>query len=145
MNQSIQGGTRSRVVCRMPRTGCTIMSTFIRQTSTTRIRQYKIKAITAQKHYDSHAACSNNMTIAAAMTFTFYRSPCRPTTNPQEIEIMELEGYSRPTCNKFRASSHDALDRRRYNLQARPSTSFVNHTNDLQQRPEFGAKSQREV
>jgi len=31
------------------------------------------------------------------------------TTNPQQIEVMELESYSRPTCNKLRASSHDTL------------------------------------
>ena len=44
------------------------------------------------------------------------------TTNPQQIEVIELVGYSRQTCNNPRASSHDAstvvgvihkLDRRR--------------------------------
>ena len=34
------------------------------------------------------------------------------TTSPEQIEVMELEGYSRPTCSKLCASSHDALDRR---------------------------------
>jgi len=52
-------------------------------------------------------------------------------TNPEQTEVMELEGYSRPTCNKPRASSHDALDRRTRDPQARPSTSFVDHTIDL--------------
>jgi len=33
------------------------------------------------------------------------------TTNPQHVEVMELEGYSRPTCNKPCASSHE-LDSR---------------------------------
>jgi len=62
---------------------------------------------------------------------------------------MELESYSRPTCNKLYASSHDALDRRRGNPQAPSSTSFVDHTIDLPWRnflsPEFGGKFQREV
>ena len=53
------------------------------------------------------------------------------TTHPRQIEVTELDGYSRPTCNKLRASSHDALDRRRCNSQARLSTSFVDHTIDL--------------
>ena len=29
------------------------------------------------------------------------------TTNPQQIEVMELEYYGRPTCNKLRASNHN--------------------------------------
>jgi len=44
---------------------------------------------------------------------------------------MELDGYSRPTCNKRCAFSHDALDRRTCDPQARPSTSSVDHTIDL--------------
>jgi len=71
------------------------------------------------------------------------------TTNPEQIEVMELDGYSRPTCNELRASSPDALDRRRCNPQARPSTTFVDHTVDLSRRnfqsPDFRAKFQREV
>ena len=49
--------------------------------------------------------------------------------NPQQIEvIIDLESYSRPTCNKLRATSHDAstvlgvinkLDRRRVLLTTR--------------------------
>jgi len=37
------------------------------------------------------------------------------TTNPEEIDVMELDGYSWPTCrsNKPCTSSHEALDRRR--------------------------------
>jgi len=31
------------------------------------------------------------------------------TTSPEQIEVMELEGYSRPTYNKLCAFSHDAL------------------------------------
>jgi len=50
-------------------------------------------------------------------------------TSPEEIEVMELNGYSRPTCNEICASSHDALDGRKCNPQARPSTSFVGYTN----------------
>jgi len=50
-------------------------------------------------------------------------------TSPEEIEVMELNGYSRPTCNELCASSHDALDRRKCNPQARPSTSFVSYSN----------------
>jgi len=34
------------------------------------------------------------------------------TTSPEQIEVMELEGYSQPTCSKLCASNHDALDRR---------------------------------
>ena len=71
------------------------------------------------------------------------------TRNPEQIEIMLLEGYSRQTCNKLCASSHDALDFRRCNPQARPSTSFVDHTIDLPWRsflsPELEAKFQTEV
>jgi len=36
------------------------------------------------------------------------------TTNPEQIEILELEGYSRPTWHKLRASSHGALGRLNY-------------------------------
>ena len=65
-----------------------------------------------------------------------------------QIEVMESEGCSRPTCNKLCASSHGALDRRRCNPQARPSTSFVDHTIDLPWRnflrPEFEAKFDRD-
>jgi len=53
------------------------------------------------------------------------------TTHPRQIDVTELDGYSRPTCNKLRASSNDALDRRRCNSQARPSTSSADHTIDL--------------
>ena len=71
------------------------------------------------------------------------------TRNPEQIEVMELEGYSRPTFNKLCASSHYSLDRRTCNTQARPSTSFVDHTIDLSRRnflsPEFVAKFQRKV
>jgi len=52
------------------------------------------------------------------------------TRNPEQIEVMKLQGYSRPTCNNFCASSHDALDRRRCNPPAPPSTSCVDHTID---------------
>ena len=77
---------------------------------------------------------------------TPYETTC--TTNPEQIEVMESEGCSRPTCNKLCASSHGALDRRRCNPQERPSTSFVDHTIDLPWRnflrPEFGAKFYRD-
>ena len=59
---------------------------------------------------------------------------CSLQYNPEQIEVMELECYSRPTCNKLCASSHDALDRRSCNPQARPSTSSVDHTVDLPRR-----------
>jgi len=82
---------------------------------------------------------------------------------------MELECYSQPTCNKLCASSgwmhrvyctlvdcntltdssHDALDRRSCNPQARPSTSSVDHTINLPWRnflsSEFKAKFPRKV
>jgi len=48
------------------------------------------------------------------------------TTNPQHIEVMELEGYSRPTCSK-----QLRLDRGlsyRCRQQARPSTSTTTTT-----------------
>ena len=44
------------------------------------------------------------------------------TTNPEQTEVTELEGYSRPTCNKLLASSSTVvdvihkLDRRRVSL-----------------------------
>jgi len=66
------------------------------------------------------------------------------TTNPEQIEVMELNGCSRPTCNKLCAFSYDTLDCRRCNPQARPSTSCADHTISLQWRiflsPEFGGK-----
>ena len=52
------------------------------------------------------------------------------TTNSEQIEVMELEGYSRPTCNKLCSSGHDAsivvgviykLDRRRVLWTTRPT------------------------
>jgi len=62
---------------------------------------------------------------------------------------MEFEGYSRLTCNRLCASGHDALDRRKYNPQARPSTSFADHTIDLPWKnfpsPECGVKFQMDL
>jgi len=49
-------------------------------------------------------------------------------TSPQQIKVMELEGYSRQ-C----AFSHDAFDRRRCNPQA-DQDEFVDHTNKLKRR-----------
>jgi len=56
------------------------------------------------------------------------------TTNPEQIEVMELEGYSRQMCNKLCACSHDAVDRRKCNSQARPSTNLVDYIIDLPKR-----------
>jgi len=47
------------------------------------------------------------------------------TSNREQIEVMELNGYIRPTCNKLYVSSHDALDRHRCNPHARPSTTLT--------------------
>jgi len=44
---------------------------------------------------------------------------CNTTTNPQQIEVMELEGYSRPTCNILVVFNHDALDLRMHKLDRR--------------------------
>ena len=52
------------------------------------------------------------------------------TTNPQQIGVMELERYGRRTCSKPRASSHDAVHRRKCGQQARQSISFVNFPHD---------------
>jgi len=41
------------------------------------------------------------------------------STKPEQIEVMELEGHSRSTCNKLCTFSRDALDRRRCYPQAR--------------------------
>ena len=41
------------------------------------------------------------------------------STKPEQIEVMELEGHSRSTCNKLCTSSRDALDHRRCYPQAR--------------------------
>jgi len=49
------------------------------------------------------------------------------TTNPQQIEVMELECYSRPACGK----QPRRVDRRRYDQQAGLSTSFADNTIDL--------------
>ena len=53
------------------------------------------------------------------------------TTSLQKIEIMELKGYSRPTCNRLCATSHDAVDVVRviHKLDRRRS-SFVDDTID---------------
>jgi len=72
------------------------------------------------------------------------------TTNPEQIEIVELEGHSPLMYNELCASSHDAFDRSIGDVvQARPSTSFVDNAIDLPWRnflsPEFAAKFQREV
>ena len=71
------------------------------------------------------------------------------TTNPEQIEVMELEGYSRQMCNKLCACSHDAVDRRKCNSQARPSTSLLITSSTCQSEtvtsPQFAAKFQREV
>jgi len=60
-------------------------------------------------------------------------------TNPEQLEVTELEGYSRPTCKKTLC-----IQPRR----ARPSTSFVDHSIDLPWRnfwsPKFGTKFQTE-
>ena len=37
-------------------------------------------------------------------------SLCHHRTNPEQIEVMDSESYSRPTCNKLCASSHNMLD-----------------------------------
>ena len=42
------------------------------------------------------------------------------TKNPQQFEVVELEGYSRPTCNVRTTPRQSWCD-----LQARPLTSFV--------------------
>jgi len=47
------------------------------------------------------------------------------TSNQEQIEVMELKGYIRPTCNKLCVSSHDAHDRHRCNPHARPSTTLT--------------------
>jgi len=71
------------------------------------------------------------------------------TTNPEQIEVMELEGYSRQMCNKLCACSHDAVDRRKCNSQARPSTNLLITSSTCRSEtvtsPQFAAKFQREV
>ena len=75
---------------------------------------------------------------------------CQLQTNPYQIEVTELKDYSRPSCNKLCATSHDATDCRRCNPQARPSTiEFVDDKLNLPWQnflsPEFGTKFQWEV
>jgi len=53
----------------------------------------------------------------------------------EQIEVMELEGYSRPTCNKLRQAT-TRLDRPGCHPQARPTASFVDNTIDFP-RPNF--------
>ena len=77
---------------------------------------------------------------------------CKSASRSRKITIpaprRSPHRYSRPTCNKLCAPSHEALDRRKCNPQARPS-SFVDHTMDLPSRKflslELGAKFQREL
>ena len=58
---------------------------------------------------------------------------------PQQIEVMQLQGCSRPTCNKLCATGHGHHS---CDPQARPSTSFfVDNNVDS----EFGTKFQRVV
>ena len=67
---------------------------------------------------------------------------CRnSTTNPQQIELMGLEGYSRPTCNQLTASTTTRLDHRRCDPQARPSTNYVNNTIHVPRRNFFTSRS----
>ena len=65
--------------------------------------------------------------------------------NPQQTEVMELRGYSRPTCSK----QPRRVDRRRCRQQARPSTSSVDNTVELPRRnftcAEFRTKFHGEV
>jgi len=64
------------------------------------------------------------------------------TTNPEQIEVTELERYSRPTYAQTCAFSHDALDRRRCNPQADRRRVFWSHqySEDLQWRNFLSAK-----
>ena len=69
----------------------------------------------------------------------------RSSTDQEQIEVMELEGYSRPTCNKLCVSSCH-----RCSPQARPSMSFVDNTIDFLSQnfllsPELGTMFQKEV
>jgi len=52
------------------------------------------------------------------------------TTNPQQIKVMELDGYSQPMCNKLCVSSHNALNHHKSNPQAQSWSFFhnINHT-----------------
>ena len=47
-----------------------------------------------------------NISVSGINCYTTVGTSC--TTNPQQIEVMELEHYGRPTCNKLCASSHDS-------------------------------------
>jgi len=71
----------------------------------------------------------NCVTQCVSQNFANCCTSC--TTHPEQIEVIELEGYSWPTCNIHCASSRDVLDCRRCNPQARPWMSFVDHSIDL--------------
>jgi len=47
---------------------------------------------------------------------------CTIGLNPQQIEVMELQDYGRPTCNKLCASSHDGSTS--FNFQIPPVTGM---------------------
>jgi len=106
---------------------------------------YKQEALLLQT--DRATRCIRQKLVNCCRAYDSLGTSC--TTNPEQIEVMELNGCSRPTCNKLCAFSYDALDCRRCNPQARPSTSCADHTISLQWRiflsPEFGVKFQTEV
>jgi len=49
------------------------------------------------------------------------------TTNPEQTAVVELQVYSRPTCNKLYVSNNDASTVVWCDPPARPSTSFVDN------------------
>jgi len=53
------------------------------------------------------------------------------TTNPEQTAVVELQVYSRPTCNKLYVSNNDASTVVWCDPPARPSTSFVDNAIDL--------------
>ena len=52
--------------------------------------------------------------------------------NPEQIGVMELEGFSRPTCNKllYMNPKTTRLDRRKCDQQSRPSTKSKKKSHD---------------
>ena len=67
------------------------------------------------------------------------------TTNPHEIEVMQLEHCGRRRCSKLYASSHAwHVDRRKCGRQARPSMNLL-WQNLSSPSIEFGTELQRKI
>ena len=77
---------------------------------TTRVGRYQKKHSPTHTHPDQRASFITFLHLQRSTASSF-------TTNTEQIEVLELAGYSRPTCNKLCESSCDPFERRRCNPQ----------------------------